>query len=453
MNSQTFYRQTATAIAAYLMQELDIRPGVHWRIRNATSGPRVLTLAVNINPRYARKIASMSEALSMAAGLDKNAHIRIGRGNRGTLAFEIPKPQVLWFNVSVNSLPRRRGLLASVGLDNEHRPALVDFANPMSPHILGCGATGSGKTNLLKLLTYRLAIQNEPDQVEFVLIDTRKRGVNWRGFEGIPHLGHSVITDENEALRALSWACAEIDRRSESGRKFPHVFVGIDELQALLDKDICPVADEIGALLKDLTATGREFNVHCILGIQNPTAAMMGGKADLKRNVVRRVVGKMDSATAAHVACGIADTGAEHLTGMGDMLSIPDVKRLTVALLTEKDIARLPRAESVRSLDLSQYEDVDHVLDQADNEGKAGRHPDPVEPSHLAFALVYPDASLNEFYRQFSIRRDKARRVIAYARDLEGELLGLDAHVETGTERNEIESEYRFLGSEGENDV
>jgi hypothetical protein len=263
----------------------------------------------------------------------------------------------------------------------------------------------------------------------------------------------SKRTDENEALRALAWACAEIDRRSENGKSLPHVFVGIDELQALLDKDTCSVVDEVGALLKDLTAVGREFNVHCLLGIQNPTASMMGGKADLKRNVVTRLVGKVDDAKAAVTATGLPGSRAEHLTGMGDMLLIPDVKRLTAALLTEKDTAKLPRSEGKRTLDLGQYEDVDHVLDQADGGSKGGRHPDPVEPSHLAFALVYPGASLNEFYRQFSIRKDKARRVIAYARELESELLGLDAHVETGTERNEIESEYRFLDSEGGNDV
>jgi hypothetical protein len=67
MDGQTFYRQTATAIANYLRQELNIMPGVHYRIAEATSGPRVLALTLMVNPRYARQIASLSEQLSMAA--------------------------------------------------------------------------------------------------------------------------------------------------------------------------------------------------------------------------------------------------------------------------------------------------------------------------------------------------------------------------------------------------
>lgn len=446
MDSQTFYKQTGQAIAAYLLQELNIMPGVHWKVRNATSGPRVLTFSILLNPRFASKIASMSEALSMAAGLDKEASIRIGRGNRGTLCLEIPKPASLWYNIGVSNLPKRRGLLASVGLDNEHRPALIDFSNPLTPHCLAAGATGSGKTNVARLLVYDLAAQNTPDQVSLVLIDTRKRAANWRDFANVPHLGHPVITDDETALRALSWACAEIDRRAESGRTKPATFFCIDESQDLLDRE------EFVKVIGDIAGTGREFGIHLLAAMQNPTAKQLGDTS-IKRNLTTRLVGRVDSATAAVVATGQADSGAEKLTGAGDFLLVEPagIKRLTAALLTEKDTAKLPRAEQMGTLDLSQYEDVDHVLSQADNEGKAGRPEDPMEPQHLAFALVYPDASLNEFYRQFSIRKDKAKRVIAYAQELLAELLEL-GHCVAGTERNEIESKYHFLDVTPEND-
>lgn len=59
MDGQTFYRQTATAIANYLRQELNIMPGVHYRIAEVTSGPRVLALTLMVNPRYARQITSL----------------------------------------------------------------------------------------------------------------------------------------------------------------------------------------------------------------------------------------------------------------------------------------------------------------------------------------------------------------------------------------------------------
>lgn len=367
MNTQSFYKQTATAIAAYLVQELSISPGVHWRIRNATSGPRVLTLNLMLNPRYAKRIAAMGEALSMAAMLDKDASIRVSRGNRGTLALEVPKPEGLWFNIGVANLPRRRGLLASVGIDNDHRPALVNFANPLTPHVLVAGTTGSGKTNVARLFVYNLVQGNGPNAVNFVLIDTKKRGKPWKDFTSIPHLAHPVITDDETALRALAWGIAEIDRRAERGYIKPRVFIAIDEAQDLLDKP------EFVKVIGDVAATGREFGIHLLAAVQNPTAKQLGD-AGIKRNLTTRLVGRVDSATAAVVATGQPETGAELLTGAGDMLLIQPtgIKRLTAALLTTKDTEHLPRAESIESLDLSQYEDVDHVIDRADLKSQTG---------------------------------------------------------------------------------
>lgn len=425
MDSQTFYQHATRAIAAYLAQELNINPGVHYRIRSAVNGPRVIALRVIVNPRYAAKIISMTEALSMAAGLDKEVSLRIDRGRGGALSVEIPKPggidangmpTGLWYNVAITALPRRRGLRATVGLDTEHRPTLIDFSNPLTPHALIAGATGSGKTNAQRLLVYDLASQNRPEDVQFILIDTRKRGINWRPFERLPHLAHPVITDNATALRALAWAVAEIDRRAHSGRTTPRVFVGIDEAQSLLEDD------SFVNLISDLAAIGREFGVHLLAALQNPTAKQLGD-TNIKRNLTTRLVGKTDSSDAAKVAAGVGGTGAERLMGAGDFLLVqPDgTRRLTTALLTERDTARLPRVESVGYLDLEQYDDVDRTLDQADNQSKA----DPLEPEQVAYALAYPDISQRELYRQFSVGFPKIKRVLEFASAVRAELANL----------------------------
>ena len=420
MNAQIFYRRTANSIAAYLAQELNIKPGVHWVIRNATSGPRVLSLAVDINPKYASKIASMGEALSMAAMLDRGQSIRVGRGNRGALAIEIPKPEALWFNISIGSLPRRRGLLSPIGLDCDHVPALVDWSNPMTPHVLLAGATGSGKTNALRLLAYNLASQNEPGEVEFILIDTRKHGTAWRDFADVPHLGHPIVEDDDTALKILSWACAEIDRRAGNGKRKPHVFVGVDEAQDLLDRE------EFVKVIGDIASVGREFNIHLLAALQNPTARQLGD-ASIKRNLTTRLVGRVDSATAAHVATGQKDSGAELLTGAGDFLFIEPkgVSRLTAALLTEKDIAGLPRSESTRTLDLGEYEDADHVLAQADNGSKV--RADDLDPAQVAIALV-AERGITWLCNRLSIGSAKARRVLEFADELRDALKAMGAY-------------------------
>lgn len=404
MNGKRFYYRTANAIAHYWAQELEIRPNVHYRIRGAVNGPRVIALHVIVNPRYAAKIMGMSEQLSMAAGLDRETTIRIDRGRAGALSVEIPKPSELWHNFPITALPPRRGLRATVGLDVEHRPTLVDFSDPLTPHAGIFGTTGSGKTNAQRLLVYDLASQNEPGDVQFILIDTRKRGSGWRPFYHLPHLLHPVITDDGTALRALAWGVAEVDRRAKSGRTCPRVFVCLDETQALLDQEqfVKPIAD--------LSAVGREFGIHLLAAMQNPTAKQLGDTA-IKRNLTTRLVGKTDSADSARVATGIGGTGAERLIGAGDFLLVqPDgVRRLTTALLTEGDTDRLPRAESIGYIDLAQYEDVDHVLDVVDV-----KRADPLEPDHVLVALA-TGRGITWLAKKLGIGSTKARRVKEFA--------------------------------------
>lgn len=405
MNRREFYDRTTNAIAQYWRQELGgILPGTHYRIREAISGPRTINLLVVANPRYSAKIMGMSEALSQAAGLDAEQTIRIARGQAGGLSVEIPVPRELWFNISIRQLPARRWLKATVGLDTEHRPTLVDFASPVTAHCLVAGATGSGKTNAQRLLVYDLAIQNGPDEVRFVLIDTRKRGSGWRPFVDLPHLAHPVITDDPTALRALAWAVAEVDRRSIKGQTRPRVFIGIDEAQSVLEQP------HFVKSLGDLAAVGREFGVHLIMAMQNPTSKQLGDTA-IKRNVTVRLVGRTDSSESARVAAGIGGSGAEQLTGVGDFLLVqPDgVRRLTTALLSEADINRLPRAESVDYLDLAEYEDVDHVLDQAANVRK-----DVLEPEHVLVALA-TGRGITWLASHLGIGSSKARRVKDFA--------------------------------------
>jgi len=238
-------------------------------------------------------------------------------------------------------------------------------------------------------------------------MDTRKRGTAWRPFRNLPHLLHPVVTDDAEALRVLGWAVAELDRRTTDGINSPRIFIGIDEAQSLLDRDefIRPVSD--------LAAVGREFGLHLLLATQRPTAKMMGDAA-IKQNLTVRVVGKMDSAQSAQVAAGVKSSGAELLLSAGDQLLIqPGVtKRITTALLSAGDIAAMPWVESTPGLDLAEYDDIDHVIDQANNQ--AG----PLVPSHVALALA-SKRGINWLSRKLGIGGKKATRVKNFSTELD----------------------------------
>lgn len=410
-----FYQNAANGIIQYLKQELRLSPQQHYAIQVPFNGPRVLTLHLTINPRYANKIMGMATELSMAVGLDREYSVRIDRGRGGALAIEIPKPKIIWYDVSVTNFKPRRGMRAVIGIDNDKRVTTIDFEQPLTSHALIAGSTGSGKTNAQKLFVYDLAWQNEPDQVSFVLIDTRKRGVNWRPFAHLPHLAHPIITDETVALKVLTWGSAEIDRRSTSGQQRPRTFFFVDEAQALLERDefIKPIAD--------IAAVGREVGLHLILSTQDPNKKQLGDVA-IKRNLGIRLVGRVHDPTAAYVATGQQKTGAEKLIGSGDMFLVQpgDMRRVATAHITDKDTRHLPRAEMTHHLDLDEYEDPAHVVDQADNQRKV--RADPLDPAQFAYALAYPETSQRSMNERFSIGFPKIKRVQKLACDVLREL-------------------------------
>ena len=408
MIEREFCLAVSKAIADYLWQELRIHPRRgDFRIVSATSGPRVFTLGVVVNPAHAKKVMGLGEQLSMAAGLDRQATIRATRGHQGTLALEIPKPAKLWYNIGIDALPPGKGLRTPIGIDVDHRPARVDFGNPLTPHLLTAGTTGSGKTNSARLFVYDLAKANPPDDLQLLLVDTRKMGMAWQQFDALPHLAHPVITDDEEAFRALGWAVAEMGRRARSRCQKPRLFLCIDEAQALLDRD------EFIKPIGNVAAVGREFGIHLLLATQNPTAQMLGDTT-IKRNLTTRLVGKVDSAQAAQVAAGIKETGAELLTGPGDQLLISpgSVRRITTALVTGADLGSLPRSETVASLDLDQYQDLDHITQQAGKRTVA-----PLEPYQVARALAL-DRGINWLARTLQIGTKRATRLKRFSDEL-----------------------------------
>jgi len=88
-----------------------------------------------------------------------------------------------------------------IGVDEEGTPLLLRLPSPDVGHVLICGTTGSGKTELARAMIAGLAMNNHLGQVQLVLIDPKRRG--YAPFAGLPHLLLPVIHDEDQALGAL----------------------------------------------------------------------------------------------------------------------------------------------------------------------------------------------------------------------------------------------------------
>ncbi|HRF46120.1 MAG TPA: DNA translocase FtsK [Anaerolineales bacterium] len=283
------------------------------RVHGGTVSPRWIRF--HLTPAIGAKIATvrnLSEELALALGA---ADVRVARDGE-TLALEVPRADA----EPVRLLPMLRGmgniptLTACAGLAEDGRPLMLKLNSPDVAHILVAGATGSGKTELIRSIVLSLAITNRQSKVQFALIDPKRRGL--RGLGVMPHCLAPVAEDPRAATTLLERLVGEMERRDREGIDTPHIVVAVDELADLMMVGGKPV--EI-ALVR-LAQRGREAGIHLVAGVQKPSAAVIGGM--LKANFPVRLVGRVGSAEDARVAAGVSATGAERLLGRGDFMAV-----------------------------------------------------------------------------------------------------------------------------------
>ncbi|MFJ9039068.1 type VII secretion protein EccCa [Streptomyces sp. NPDC102406] len=215
-------------------------------------------------------------------------------------------PQLLGIDdMAALDLPRQwapRGerdfLRVPIGLDDHHQPVLLDLKESaelgMGPHGLCVGATGSGKSELLRTLVLALVTTHAPDDLAMVLVDY-KGGATFAPFTGLPHVAGVITNLENQAglvERVHTSLAGEIKRRQQvlkdagniadighyralrAGERpdlepLPHLFVVIDEFGELLTAkpDFIDLFLSIGRI-------GRSIGVHLLLSSQR----IEGGK-------------------------------------------------------------------------------------------------------------------------------------------------------------------------------
>ncbi len=189
-------------------------------------------------------------------------------------------------------------LRVPVGLTDRHEPVLLDLKESsqlgMGPHGLCVGATGSGKSELLRTLVLALATTHSPDDLALVLVDY-KGGATFAPFARLPHVAGVITNLENQAglvERVHSSLAGEVKRRQQVLKDagdvadighyatlratsrpdlepLPHLFVVIDEFGELITAkpDFIDLFLSIGRI-------GRSIGVHLLLSSQR----IEGGK-------------------------------------------------------------------------------------------------------------------------------------------------------------------------------
>lgn len=182
--------------------------------------------------------------------------------------------------------PREQRLRAFLGTDLAGEPILLDLKQPaeggVGPHGMLVGATGSGKSEVLRALVLSLVATHGPDVLNLVLVDF-KGGATFAGLSGLPHVA-GVITNLGDDLhlveRMSAALLAEVVRREEVLRDaggvasvgdlerrgddpLPDLLVVIDEFAELL-----VARPELVDVLGQLGRVGRSLGIHLLLASQ-----------------------------------------------------------------------------------------------------------------------------------------------------------------------------------------
>lgn len=194
----------------------------------------------------------------------------------------------------------------------------------MGPHGLCIGATGSGKSELLRTLVAALAATHSPEELNFVLVDF-KGGATFLGCEGLPHTSAVITNLEDEAVlveRMFDAISGELNRRQELLRAsgnfanvtdytaarmstrpdmdpLPALLIVVDEFSELLGQhpDFADLFVAVGRL-------GRSLGVHLLLASQRLEEGKLRG---LDSHLSYRIGLRTFSATESRQVLGIPD--------------------------------------------------------------------------------------------------------------------------------------------------
>ncbi|GAA3376386.1 type VII secretion protein EccC [Streptomyces sannanensis] len=222
-------------------------------------------------------------------------------------------------------------LRVPIGVGEDGRPVMLDLKEAaqegMGPHGLCVGATGSGKSELLRTLVLGLAVTHSSETLNFVLADF-KGGATFAGMSQLPHVA-AVITNLADDLtlvdRMGDAIRGELQRRQELLRRAGN-YANIHDYEkaraagAALEPlaSLVLVIDEFSELLTakpdfidmfiQIGRIGRSLGVHLLLASQRLEEGRLRG---LDTYLSYRIGLRTFSAAESRAALGVPD--AYHL--------------------------------------------------------------------------------------------------------------------------------------------
>ncbi len=271
----------------------------------------------------------------------------------GALEEDVPEAEAHADGTAVRRRPGPQDLLRTpVGLRSDGTPLVLDLKEAAlggtGPHGMLVGATGSGKSELLRSLVLGLAVRHSPELLALLLVDF-KGGATFADLEQLPHTA-GLITNLADDLtlvdRMRASLAGELDRRQqllrdagnvESIHAYQELREDRPELPAL--PYLLVVVDEFGELLAArpeflevfvaIGRLGRSLGVHLLLATQRLEEGRIRG---LESHLRYRLCLRTYSAPESVTVIGVPDAHTlPPMPGLGYLRADTDLVRFKAA--------------------------------------------------------------------------------------------------------------------------
>ncbi|MEU7853376.1 type VII secretion protein EccCa [Nonomuraea sp. NPDC049141] len=292
------------------------------QVRTALGRPDVLGL-----PAFAALARQLAPLRAGVAGGAEEERDALSTNTTLTDLLRIGDARRISAAVTWQPRPVRNRLRVPLGLGADGRPVELDIKEAaqggMGPHGLVVGATGSGKSELLRTLVLALAITHSSEVLNFVLVDF-KGGATFLGLDTLPHVSavitnledelplvdrmhdalHGEMVRRQELLRSAGnyGSLRDYEQAREQGAALapmPTLFIVLDEFSELLSAK--PEFIELFVMIGRL---GRSLGVHLLLASQRLESGRLRG---LDTHLSYRIGLRTFSAAESRAVLGVAD--------------------------------------------------------------------------------------------------------------------------------------------------
>ncbi|MDD6302627.1 MAG: DNA translocase FtsK [Bacillales bacterium] len=304
-----------------------------------TIGPSVTRFNIKMNDGVkVNTLNGVTDDVSVALNGNKTVRVQLVVEGRDTSSIEVGnvKADSVSFRECYEQIKDKNSikdrLLIPLGKDIEGK--VITTHMDSLPHLLVAGTTGSGKSVFVNTIITTWLMRNSPDELKLLLVDPKT--VEFKKYQGLPHLVCPIITTSKEGNIALKKMCEIMDKRyellSDVGAskiseynemaeelkldKLSNIVIIIDEYADFLSDLSCK--KEIESSVQRLAQKARACGIYLIICTQRPTTDVITGtiKAVIPSRIGLLVPTGIDSKTI------LDSVGAESLLGYGDMLCL-----------------------------------------------------------------------------------------------------------------------------------